>query len=105
MKKGAPGEDELRNMLRKLFEAEGIIKEKSDYYQSLVERFSRDLYEILIRTPYTDERSQIFYDNSNNFYSMSIFYRSEKDDDAFINEKIADPQAGGDLLREGLYRD
>ena len=90
VKKGAPGEDELRNMLRKLFEAEGIIKEKSDYYQSLVERFSRDLYEILIRTPYTDERSQIFYDNSNNFYSMSIFYRSEKDDDAFINEKIAD---------------
>lgn len=90
VKKGAASEAELRKALCSLLEKEGIIKEEKGYYQSLVERFSRDLYEILVRTPYTNERSRIFCDNSNSFYSMSIFYRTEKEDNSFINEKISD---------------
>lgn len=67
-----------------------IIKGKDDYYQSLVERFSRDIYEILIRTPYTYERGRAFFDNSDTFYSMSIFYRTERKETSYLDEKIVD---------------
>ncbi len=44
------------------------------YYQSLTERFSRDIYEVLINSPYTEERYNKFYKEMDNFFSLSIFY-------------------------------
>lgn len=45
------------------------------YYQSLIERFSRDIYQVLITSQYSPERLREFYDNIDNFYSLSIFYK------------------------------
>ncbi|MDD6587930.1 MAG: dynamin family protein [Anaerobutyricum hallii] len=57
------------------------------YYQSLIERFSRYLYQILITSRYNEDRLREFYDSVDNFYSLSIFYRKPncKDDLAYIN--------------------
>lgn len=49
------------------------------YYQCLVERFSRDIYEILIGCRYGEERLKKFYGEIDNFYSLSVFYRSNSD--------------------------
>ncbi len=46
------------------------------YYQSLIERFSRDIYQVLILSQYNAERLREFYDNIDNFYSLSIFYKN-----------------------------
>ena len=46
------------------------------YYQSLIERFSRDIYEVLILSQYNDERLRKFYKSKNNFFSMSVFYQN-----------------------------
>lgn len=58
------------------------------YYQSLIERFSRFIYEILILRPYTDERIDEFYDIINNLYSLSVFYRApgtDENDLSYLN--------------------
>ncbi|MBR1442992.1 MAG: dynamin family protein [Firmicutes bacterium] len=59
----------------------------SKYYQSLIERFSRDIYEVLILAPYTEERTVQFYESVDNFYSMSVFYKKGKEDNdlSYIN--------------------
>lgn len=59
----------------------------SRQYQSLIERFSRDLYEILIYSPYKVERLQKFYANLEDFFSLSVFYRmpqTAEDDRSFL---------------------
>ena len=45
------------------------------YYQSLIERFSRYIYQVLITSQYSVERLRVFYDSIDNFYSLSVFYR------------------------------
>lgn len=45
------------------------------YYQSLIERFSRDIYQVLITSQYSVERLREFYDSIDNFYSLSVFYK------------------------------
>lgn len=46
------------------------------YYQSLIERFSRYIYQILITSQYSAERLREFYDSIDIFYSLSVFYRN-----------------------------
>ncbi|MDE7244409.1 MAG: dynamin family protein [Oscillospiraceae bacterium] len=46
------------------------------YYQSLIERFSRDLYEVLITRQYSEARWGRFQDSMDNFLSMSVFYKN-----------------------------
>lgn len=65
-------------------------EQTSHQYQSLIERFSRDLYEILIYMPYKVERLQKFYANLENFYSLSVFYRlpqTAEEDRSFLKIK------------------
>ena len=45
------------------------------YYQSLIERYSRYIYQILVLSQYNSERLREFYDSIDNFYSLSVFYR------------------------------
>ncbi|MCM1023126.1 MAG: dynamin family protein [Prevotella sp.] len=53
------------------------------YYQSLIERFSRDIYEVLILSLYNSERLRKFYDCIDNFYSLSVFYKKSDCSDDF----------------------
>lgn len=57
------------------------------YYQSLIERFSRYIYQILITSQYSAERLREFYDSIDNLYSLSVFYRTPdcKNDLAYID--------------------
>lgn len=44
------------------------------YYQSLIERFARDIYEILIKSIFSANRYDKFQAEMDNFFSLSIFY-------------------------------
>lgn len=56
------------------------------YYQSLIERFSRDIYQVLIMCPYNSERLRTFYEAIDNFFSISVFYRKPgQNDKAYVN--------------------
>lgn len=57
------------------------------YYQSLIERYSRYIYQILITSPYNNSRLREFYDSIDNLYSLSVFYRTPdcKNDLAYID--------------------
>ncbi len=92
VKKDARNAEKVRKSMGELF-GSMIGREESNYYQSLVERFSRDIYEILILNPYgSGERLNRFYSDMNNFYSLSIFYRPGQEDEsvAYINDRIGD---------------
>lgn len=69
--------DELKGKLKELLK-DVIGYGEGDYYQSLIERYSRDIYEILIYSQYNAERLERFYEDAHNFYSLSIFYRPRK---------------------------
>lgn len=57
------------------------------YYQSLIERFSRYIYQILILKQYNTERLREFYASIDDLYSLSVFYKKPdcKDDLAYID--------------------
>ncbi|MBE6841721.1 MAG: hypothetical protein E7510_02690 [Ruminococcus sp.] len=59
------------------------------YYQSLIERFSRYIYQILITSQYSAERLREFYDSIDNFYSLSVFYKKPDCDDDLAYIDIA----------------
>lgn len=76
--------DDLKEKLKGLLKT--VIGDgQGDYYQSLVERYSRDIYEILIYSQYNDERLDRFYEDANNFYSLSVFYKPK--DMAYAQEE------------------
>lgn len=59
----------------------------SGYYLSLIERFSRDLFEIVILRSYgSPERWDKFIYEKNNFYSLSIF-SNDNDESLLINQQ------------------
>ena len=76
----SPYFSELRTLLEKelsafRFELSSLGKRPGIYYQSLIERFSRDIYEVLITSQYNTERLRKFYESIDNFFSMAIFYQ------------------------------
>lgn len=88
----SPYRDELLDALKN-----EIVEFRSDlasdnhnnelYYQSLIERFSRYFYQILIESQYSAERLREFYDSIDDLYSLSIFYKKPDCEDnlAYIN--------------------
>lgn len=57
------------------------------YYQSLIERYSRYIYQVLIATEYQTARLDAFYPNIDDLYSLSVFYKIPgcENDRAYIN--------------------
>ncbi len=62
--------------------------QKDQRYLILVEQFSRDLYEVLIYSPYTEERLRKFYDNADRFFALSVFYRDPNSTDPLAYIRI-----------------
>ena len=63
----------------------------ASYYSSLIERFARDVYEILISYPYTAERyDKKFFPSIDNFLSMSVFYKPDgnADDKSYADKTL-----------------
>ena len=88
----SPYRDELAEALKNevaVFRSDLISTDHSNelYYQSLIERFSRYIYQILITSQYSAERLREFYDSIDNFYSLSVFYKKPdcEDDLAYID--------------------
>lgn len=87
--------EELRELLTKelivfrheLATTDDVDEQIGVYYQSLIERFSRDIYEVLITSQYSAERLRKFYDSIDNFFSLSVFYKrlDEADKISYIN--------------------
>lgn len=72
--------DDLKELLKKeisAYRSDLLSTDHSNelYYQSLIERFSRYIYQVLITSQYNEERLREFYDSIDNFYSLSVFYR------------------------------
>lgn len=88
----SPYREELAESLKgevSAFRSDLISSDHSNelYYQSLIERFSRYIYQILITSQYSAERLREFYDSIDNFYSLSVFYKKPdcEDDLAYID--------------------
>lgn len=88
----SPYREELADSLKgevSAFRSDLISSDHSNelYYQSLIERFSRYIYQILIASQYSAERLREFYDSIDNFYSLSVFYKKPdcEDDLAYID--------------------
>ena len=69
----------------------GCSSKTASYYSSLIERFARDVYEILIAYPYTAERyDKKFFPSMDNFLSMAVFYKPEgnADDKSYASKTL-----------------
>lgn len=74
-----------------LDESLGGSEKTASYYSSLIERFARDVYEILISYSYTAERyDKKFFPSMDNFLSMSVFYKPDgnADDKSYANKTL-----------------
>ena len=63
----------------------------ASYYSSLIERFARDVYEILISYSYSAERyDKKFFPSMDNFLSMSVFYKPDgnADDKSYASKTL-----------------
>ena len=71
-----PGSSELKERVRAYLESlKGDISDKG-YYDSLIFRFSDDVFHILLQFPFGDDaRFEYFRDNREIFYSLSMFDR------------------------------
>lgn len=57
----------------------GLDKDEDEfYYRSLIERFSRDLFEIHILMPHGKDRIDKFISEAPNFLSLGVFYEQDK---------------------------
>ncbi len=76
LSKTSPYYDKICTQLKDAFSA---ISQSTDegYYQSLIERFARDIYEILIQCTYSEERYNKFIPEMDNFFSFSVFYNPD----------------------------
>ena len=76
------------------------------YYQSLIERFSRYIYQILITSQYSSERLREFYDSIDDLYSLSIFYKKPdcKNELAYIDVAPKDQPLCMMLLFHNYFR-
>lgn len=72
--KSNPYYDELKNEILEFIVAQRGVKDSLGYYKSLVERFSVDLFETLIKYSYGDMSRWNRFDNDRaNFYSLSMY--------------------------------
>lgn len=69
--------DKIYNELKDQFSDKIDRSTDEGYYQSLIERFSRDIYEILIQCTYSEERYNKFIPEMDNFFSFSVFYNPD----------------------------
>ena len=81
------------------------------YFSSLIERFARDIYEILILKTRGQDRYNQFRDRVENYLSMGIFYSAKKarlaegDQFSYIDAKLSDSPMWKLLLWPELLND
>lgn len=98
--------DDIRNKIWKNFSDKISRSNDEGYYQSLIERFSRDIYEILIQCTYSEERYNKFYPEMDNFFSLSVFYNpnpTKENKLDYINKAPKDQQLCNLLLFHNGY--
>lgn len=69
--------EKIYNELKEEFSDKINRSSDEGYYQSLIERFARDIYEILIQCTYSEERYNKFIPEMDNFFSFSVFYNPD----------------------------
>ncbi len=88
--KNSSNYEEIKDLLkkelvsfRKEFASNDNKNENLNMYESLIQRFTRDIYELLIGTDYTPERFERFIKLIDNCLSLSIFYKKDKDNNKY----------------------
>lgn len=72
----------------------------ANYYRSLIERYSRDIYELLIGQNYSLDRYERFIADIGEYYSMSVYYDNSIDADKPKDAK----SLGSSIMDNGLCR-
>lgn len=73
------GYDRLKDEIKELC---ALDNETDDgYYQSLIERFARDVFEVQIKFSQGMDRLNKFREEATNFFSLGVFYRASDNDD------------------------
>lgn len=70
--KSSPKYNEVLSSVQEFIEREDISNK--EYFQSLIDRFSRDLYEILILKSRGQDRYNKFRERKENYLSLGVFY-------------------------------
>ena len=74
------GYDRLKDEIKELC---ALDNETDDgYYQSLIERFARDVFEVQIKFSQGMDRLNKFREEATNFFSLGVFYRASDNDDS-----------------------
>lgn len=85
--KTASNYDKVLTSIQKFIEREDISNK--EYFQSLIDRFSRDIFEILILKSRGQDRYNKFRERKENYLSMGVFYsasvaKEENDEFAYL---------------------
>lgn len=100
VEKGSPSYDSLREKAAEFCR----IDETSDhgYYMSLIERFARDIFEILIKYSRAS-RAGNFRDGASNFLSLSVFFDAVPSDSGEAVPNIEEPASRSVLWKLLLF--
>lgn len=71
----------------------------ANHYQSLIDRFSRDIFELLIGQTYSYHRYDRFAPDMDTFFSMAVYY----DPDAAPTEKADIHKITNSMLRQSIF--
>lgn len=78
----SPGSREYARLEDEVKELCALDSDVDDgYYQSLIERFGRDVFEVQIKFPQGQERLGKFQEEAANFFSLGVFYRTSDNGD------------------------
>lgn len=93
VKKDSQIYDRIKKEIISDLEAEIDFGLSSNHYQSLIERYSRDIYEILIEESYSPDRYNRFYESIESYFSMSVYYsfKTEPTEKSDIKVIAAEP--------------
>lgn len=84
-----PVKERIQCEFAKILDSENTEK----YYRNLIERYSRDLYELLIGQRYAEERYERFLADISGYFSLAVYY-----DDSIDSKSAKDAKSVGTAL-------
>ena len=94
-----PVKERIQCEFAKILDSENTEK----YYRSLIERYSRDLYELLIGQRYAEERYERFLADISGYFSLAVYYDDSIDPKSAKDAKsVGTALANNDFCRQML---
>lgn len=94
-----PVKERIQCEFAKILDSENTEK----YYRSLIERYSRDLYELLVGQRYAEERYERFLADISGYFSLAVYYDDSIDPKSAKDAKsVGTALANNDFCRQML---